>query len=411
MLAVPASAESLNAAVFRAVSSHPEILALAANKRAIDQELEAAKGLSRSRINAEAKTGYLIDNNTDQMYSEAAVKFVHPLYDGGKASSEKKRQTERVSSAERRTEDAAATIALQVVQAYLEVQRSRTVQALAANHLKATQAIVGRVANRVNAGLSDQTDMQQARARLLAAKDSKAEAALRAQDAVTLYLTATGEAPANLKTPELPKRYLAKSLREVIAQSKNSSSKILALQHDAAAAEYAIGTAKSASRPKLDAELSAAYRDEIAGSSAENTSLRAMLVMSFDLYNGGINQARVAESKERAEEARYQVEAAKLSVEREIRLAWNQYVTMSERVAIYKSQASSNKTLSHLRLDQYEAGTSSLIGVLDAQNESFIAAMQSVNEEYAGRFSFYKMLAASGKLLDACKVYETAAAN
>jgi adhesin transport system outer membrane protein len=404
-------AESLNAAIHRAVSEHPEVLALVANKDAIDHELEAAKGLARPKINVEAKSGYLIDNNTDQMYTEGAIKLVHPLYDGGRAKSEKTRQKERVNSAERRAEDAATTIALQVVQAYLEVQRSRLVAQIASENLKSTQAIVGRVANRVNAGLSDNTDMEQARARLYSAKDSKAEASLHIQDAATLYFTAVGTEPDKLKTPELPRGYLAKSLASVIAQSKDASPKILALQHDAEAADAAINTARAAIRPKLDAELSANYRDEIDGSSAENTSFKAMLVMSFDLYDGGINQARVKEAQARAEEARYHQDAARLSVEREIRLAWNAYSSMGERVKIYKNQAKSNKTLMHLRLDQYEAGTSSLIGVLDAQSESFIAAMRAINEEYAGRFAYYKMLAASGQLLEALRVYQTASAD
>ncbi len=406
-----AQSESLNSAVHRAVSEHPEVLALVANKHAIDQELEAAKGLSRPKLNVEAKTGYLIDDNTEQMYTEGSVKLLHPLYDGGRATSEKKRQKERVSSAERRAEDAATTIALQAVQAYLEVQRSRLVSQIAGENLKSTQAIVGRVANRVDAGLSDNTDMEQARARLYAAKDSKAEAALRVQDANTLYLTAVGAEPDKLKTPELPRGYLAKSLSTVIARSKDASPKILALRHDAEAANAAIKTAQAAAMPHLDAELSANYRDEIDGSSAENTSYKAMLVMSFDLYNGGITQARVKEAQARAEEAQYHQEAARLSVEREIRLAWNAYSSMGERVQIYKNQTKSNKMLMRLRLDQYEAGTSSLIGVLDAQNESFIAAMRAINEEYAGRFAYYKMLAASGKLLEALQVYQTASAD
>jgi adhesin transport system outer membrane protein len=406
-----AHAENLNSAVHRAVSEHPEVLALVANKHAIDQELEAAKGLARPKLNVEAKSGYLIDDNTEQMYTEGAVKLVHPLYDGGRATSEKKRQKERVNSAERRAEDTATTIALQVVQAYLEVQRSRLVAQIAAENLKSTQGIVGRVSDRVNAGLSDSTDMEQARARLYAAKDSKAEAALRIQDAATLYVTAVGTEPDNLKTPDLPRGYLAKSVASVVAQSKDASPKILALRHDAQAADAAVGTARSATMPKLDAEFSANYRDEIDGSSAENTSYKAMLVMSFDLYNGGISQARVKEAKARAEEAMYQQEAAARSVEREIRLAWNAYSSMGERVKIYKNQAKSNKMLMRLRLDQYEAGTSSLIGVLDAQNESFIAAMRAINEEYAGRFAYYKMLAASGKLLDALQVYQTASAD
>jgi adhesin transport system outer membrane protein len=410
-MSVPAWAESMQAAVYRAMSGHPEVLALVANKEAIDQELEAAKGLSRPRINIEGRTGYLVDQNTNQMYSEAGAKLVQPLYDGGHATSEKKRQKERVSSAIRRTEDAAATIALQAVQAYLEVQRSKLAAGLAADNLKATQAIVGRVRQRVNAGASDQTDMEQAMARLYSAKDSQAEASLRIQDAKTLYLTSIGDEPGKLVTPPLPKEYLSKSLASVISESRGSSPKILALHHDALAADAAIGTALSASRPTLNLELSANYHDGIDGSNAQNSSLQGMLVMSFDLYNGGINKARVQEARSRAEEAMYQEQAVKLSVEREIRLAWNAYSTMGQRVAIYKNQSRSNKTLVRLRLDQYEAGTASLIGVLDAQNESFIAGLQAINEEYAGRFAFYKMLASSGKLVSALHVDEMASAQ
>ncbi|MCB1428492.1 MAG: TolC family protein, partial [Nitratireductor sp.] len=96
---------------------------------------------------------------------------------------------------------------------------------------------------------------------------------------------------------------------------------ILAMQSDAAAAEAAIGTAKSAIMPTLDLELSANHRDRIVGTSAANTNYKAMLVFRMSLYNGGINAARIKEAGYRAEEAQNMVEATRINVEREIRLA------------------------------------------------------------------------------------------
>ncbi|MDZ7824622.1 MAG: TolC family protein [Ahrensia sp.] len=117
--------------------------------------------------------------------------------------------------------------------------------------------------------------------------------------------------------------------------------KIPAMQHDAAAAEYAVGTARSAIMPTLDVELSANYRDRIAGTSAENANLKAMLVLKMSLYNGGINAARIREAKHRSEEARSQAEAVRLDVSREIRLAWNRYQTYDAIVKTLKSKAAS----------------------------------------------------------------------
>jgi len=397
-------AQSLGSIVEKAMLKHPEVLALAANQRAVSEELVAAKGLALPGVRVEGRKGWYHDSNTRQGYGEVSLVVRQPLFDGFKARSETNRNEERVNSARNRVADTANTIALQVVQAYLEVRRARIVAGIARENMRTVRSIVRRVNKRVSGGGGNRADLSQAKARLFAARNTQAEAGIRRVDAEALYLTITGKRPGKLRANKLPRRALPSSVPKTIALAMNTSPKILAMRHDALAAEHAIGTARSALLPTVDLELSANYRDRIVGTSAQNTNYKAMVVFKMSLYNGGINAARVREARHRTEEARNLADAAKLNVEREIRLAWNTYNGAGRKVKALKNQTAANRSTLTTRLRQYSVGRSSLISILDAQNEHMVARAQSVNEGFAGKFSFYKILAASGKLVEALNV-------
>ena len=125
-----------------------------------------------------------------------------------------------------------------------------------------------------------------------------------------------------------------------------------------------------------------------------------MVVFSMSLYNGGINAARIREAEQRADEARELANAAALTVEREIRLAWNIYSGTPKKVRALNAQAESSQRVKRLRKKQYEAGTSSLIAILDAQNEYIVSKVQAINETSMRKFAYFKILAATGDLLN-----------
>ncbi|MEL7429542.1 MAG: TolC family protein [Pseudomonadota bacterium] len=400
---VPTSghAQSLKQVLSQSVAAHPEYRALSANRRAIGEELTAARGLGLPGVNVEARYGNLDDDNTSQDYNEWSVVLKQPLYDGGKTVSEVSRQSQRVQSAGQRVRDTGNTIGLQIAQAYLEVSRARHVLGIARANEKAIRHIVGKVNSRVELGAASTADKELALSRLYAAQNITAESEIRLEDARALYITITEQKPGKLEPIKLSRKHFPKNLGTAISHAKSASPKILAMQYDALASEFAIGTAKSAIMPKVDLELSANHRDRIQGTSAENTSYKAMVVFSMSLYNGGINAARIREAEHRADEARDLADAAALNVEREIRLAWNTYTGAPKKVKALNAQATSSLRVKNLRKKQYEAGTSSLIAILDAQNEYVIAKVQAINENSMRKFAYFKVLAATGTLLDA----------
>ena len=398
----PANAESLKAAVRQALNTHPEIAALRHNKSAIKQELKAARGLWMPKVDVVAKAGGYTDRDTTQERYEVSAVLTQPLFDGGRGSYEQKRQRARVASARSRINDTSSAIALRVAQAYTETQRARAVMAAAGRNLRALQNIAWMVRRRARAGQGDAAEVAQAVARIAAARAALAEARQRLRDAEALYVTVVGHKPGKLPTRAVPANLIPRSLSSAIRVAMRRAPRINALRHDAEAAKAAIGTAKSSLMPRFDLEISGNYANELRHNvSKEVLNGKALVVMKWNLYNGGIDSARVSEAKYRASEARAQTFSAGLNIERELRMAWNAMRAARARSVYLRTRLAANRRSLAIQKQQFTAGRRTLLDILDTQNEIFVTETALNNEIFSGRFNAWKVLAAMGRILPA----------
>lgn len=406
------SAQSLTAIIREAVGANPEVGASRANRRAVDQELEAAKGLSRPTVDLSAQTGVrsgdIIDSRIGQEYRRVgrdrvngSVIVSQNLFDGNEAKSEQRRQGERVNSARSRVADAANSIALRTAQAYLEVQRSAAVVDVAQRNVAVHNEILTRVRARSDGGGGSPVDVNVASARIEAARAFLAEAQGRNRDAETLYRAVVGKKPGKLQPVQAPVKALPRTVDIAVSEAVQIAPSVLAALADTRAAEASIDSAQSRFYPRIDAQLFADgnyglfYRDR------SRYDASALLVLRHNLYRGGIDTARVAEARERTTEARDAAENARRVVEREVRFAWSAIQSAQARGAALARQIEQNRLAFGGYVQQYELGQRTLIDILDIQNETFITQTNMVTEEFSGRYSVFRVLAGIGRLLPA----------
>lgn len=399
-----AMAESLTSAVRTALSSHPEIIALRNNKNAINQELAAARGLWRPKVDIIASGGGYTNRFTTQETYDISGVISQPLFDGGRADYAIKRQKERARSANSRVADTANAIALRVAQAYTEVQRSHAIAAAAARNLRSLRSIAYLVNRRAAGGKGNRAETAQARARLAAANAALAEARQRVRDAYALYITVVGRRPGKLTTGAPKLSAMPRSLSIAVSHAKRRSPKILALRHDALAAKAAIGGARSVMLPKLNLEVSGKYANELKGTAAKDAHGKAVVVLRWNLYNGGINNARVREAKYRASESRALAQVAGLNIEKEVRLSWSARLAARDRAHYLRRQLIANRSALAVQKRQFEAGKRTLLDLLDTQNEVFTAESALKTEIYVARYNTYRILAAMGRLVSALNI-------
>jgi outer membrane protein, adhesin transport system len=412
LLPAMAAAETLQSVVRRTLATNPDLKALSFNRQAIDEELEAAKGLGRPTVDARAAAGHRrrdgttgiagisVHSKASRNRYEAGIVASQRLFDGGEAHAQVERQVNRVESARSRVQDTANAIALQATQAYLEIQRTSRVSAIAQGNIRAHEALLKKVRDRAEGGRGATSEVAQATARLNAAKASALEAQARNRDAISLFIAVVGtRPPARFEAVTPPGRALPKSVDAAVAQAQKGSPAIIARMFDAAAAHAAINVAKSDFYPKVTAELSADYYNDMDRSIGRRTDVTGMIVVRQNLYRGGIDSALVREAYARANESQATSDLMRRTVEREVRLSWTAMTIARARAEVITRQLEQNRTVIKAYTEQFELGQRTLIDLLDVQNELFINETSVVTEGFVSNFNTFRVLASMGRLV------------
>ncbi len=406
----PALAQPLPEVVHRALETHPELGAIRFNRRAIDHELTAARGLrlptadvrsSVGRHKDYTNTALGIETGEFHRHREVSGVVYQRLYDGFEARHEEARQKNRVESARWRVNDTANSIALRVVQAYLELQRAAAVLSAARANLRAHQALMARVSARVDGGRGSSSDASEAIGRTANAQAIVAEAEARLRDADAMYRAATGGPPGALQPVATPAASMPGSAEQAVSEALVAAPSILATHHDVTAAQAAVGSAYARFHPRVNFELSTdhAWGNTEAGDRTIDT--RAMVVVRWNLLNGGIDKARVWEAKARALEAGEISSNTQRIVEREVRTSWNAIVAANARVPALRRQLEQARLTRQAYGKQFNSGQRRLLDLLNIQGEAFVAEATLRTEEFSRLYNSYRLIAAMGRLVPA----------
>ena len=126
-----------------------------------------------------------------------------------------------------------------------------------------------------------------------------------------------------------------------------------------------------------------------------------MLVVRWNLLNGGIDKARIWEAAARSMEAKEISASTKRIIERETRVSWNAILTASTRVPLLRRQVEQTRSTRAAYNQQFDAGSRRLLDLLNVQSELFVAEASLRTEEFIRIYNSYRLLAAMGRLVPA----------
>mgnify|MGYP002381184527 CR=1 FL=1 len=402
------NAETLPNAVQRAVASQPEIRSLLAKRMASRADVDLSKSLRRPGINLSASSVLMTADSSgsrsETSPSAVSLSASQPIYDGGVASAELRRSRSGVAAANQRLGDALNTVALQTVQAYIEVLRLREVRKILSENIASLQAIAQRVQLRADNGFGSDADVFEARARVDSAKYQLVEAEQQLRDAVSTYRSLVGHEPERLEPIQMLTKFLPEDVDHAVREARTHSPRILAVRYDALSAYASIDSSKAQSNPKLDLVLGMDYNKDLKRSASDANDLFARVSFRMPLYDGGATRARVAEARYTAESARLSAEATALDVEREIRLAWNGFASTRQKTQPLMRQFQNASKSLKLNLKRFDAGLTTLEKIMDLQTQKTSAQLALLNEEVSGRYFVFRVLGGTGQLAAALGV-------
>lgn len=402
---------SLQQAVSTGVSTNPEYGVVAASRRATDEELEQGRALFLPSIDMRADTGFEhsddpatrggtdSDDEENLWRKEISLTLTQMLFDGWESKYEVERQKARVSSSAHRVRETAELVGLSIVESYLEVLRQRQLLVIARQNVADHISILDQIQDGVNAGRSTQADLEQAKARLAAAKAGESSTRQALRNAESQYRSDVGDAPGQLTLPVVPYDVLAASVDEEVEKvlAYSPTLDIFAADVEVAYAE-ALQT-RSTFYPQVDFQLNGRTGHDINGVEGRDTSASALVVVNWNLYRGGADMARSREFLHRQQQAKENRSEAARQVENDVRQTWASMVSAGERAREFAAQADANTEVVKAYKDQFNLDRRTLLDVLDAQNELFVSRSNTINAEFLEMFAIYRLAALKGSLL------------
>ncbi|MFD2855489.1 TolC family protein [Seohaeicola zhoushanensis] len=162
-------------------------------------------------------------------------------------------------------------------------------------------------------------------------------------------------------------------------------------------AKYEGAVVEADRMPRLSLNAGAKAGRDIDGSAGPQTDTYIGLRLNWILHKGGRDAERNA-WVERKSKALAEQHVAVGEVRELAQRTWNSYIANGDRVHLLSAQLNVNRDLVGQYQSEFEAGTRSLLEVLDAEQSAFNVEFEGISAQAAYTFSIYRMLAAQSRL-------------
>ena len=414
-------AVSMRDAIAVAVNSNPEIIQAQMNKEAIQFERKQAQGLYLPRVDVEASAGVRrLENRTRRSLGIADDKL-YPLefqgtarwdlFDFGKRRGEVLRQASRVDGASMRVLERSEFIALQVARQYLNVLLQQRIFAASQDNTAFHRTLVADLGTGVREGSISVADQQQAQERLQAAIVRETEALQSLDDAKITLRRLTGLDIESYQVPPSLAAQMPASVAEAVGLARTANPLVREAVADVDAANALAKSVKGELYPTIGVDMTGRVGEDIDGFNGNTNDVTARAFIRWNLFSGGITQAKYEEQVRRSSEARFRLDQVSREAEEDVRTAWNALNAQTRISSELETQSKVSDDLLLSYRSQFNVGRRSLLDVLDAQNSRYSVQTRLETARFSQLFAQYQTLAATNRFLTSLEVAPGAGAG
>lgn len=401
LVQTPATAEELFDVVRDSISAHPQVKEKVHVYRQVLADETIANSGWRPSVDVEASTGFYDtdspstgNNSVDYDSTRVELSVTQNLFNGYDTTHQLEQTKSRARAALYDIYDAADNIALDAIQAYLEVLKQRRLYVLATENVNSHETILAQIRERNNSGVGRRSQLQQTEGRLARANASLIAQQNNLQDSSTLLHQLLGRYidPEQLTDPELP-ALPPEDLNTLIDQALQKHPAMKVAVNNIEASQSAYQRSRSSRYPNLDLRFASEWGNDLGGVSGDTEELSLVLNLTYNFYDGGADRA----DQEKRISAVYEQKEFAARVRRQIintlRLAWVADESLSRQIEFLNQHViKARETVGSYR-EEFFIGQRDLIDLLDAENELNTAQNQYTEAYYdalAARFRIYE---------------------
>lgn len=391
LLALPsaqgAAPGTLPDAVEKAILRNPEVLARLHDYQASDAERDVARGGLFPRVDLQGYTGR---ERRDTPITPVStynrpgyqLQLRQLIFDGFATQNDIKRLGH--ARAVRYFELLGTTdeIAYEAARAYLDVLRYRELASLAQENWAIHKETVDQIERRVKAGVGRRVDLEQAFGRLALAQSNWLTESSNLHDVSQRYQRIVGEAP--LDTLQAVPRFTDKlpADKDVLRQAVTTNPGFRAAVSNIRSSRANIDVQRANYSPTVEFRANTGMDKNLLGVTGETQSSAVQVLLNWNLFKGGSDEARIRQSHEQLYNATDLRDKACRDIRQQTAIAWNDVKKLKEQLTYLEQHQLSTEKARDAYRQQFDIGQRSLLDVLNTENELFEAKRANARARY-----------------------------
>jgi TolC family type I secretion outer membrane protein len=397
--------ESLKLTIIHALNDNPDIQIAKARQDDARYGIDEARGAWLPRVDVSVAAGGELNrpdegDETREIRREASVTLRQNIWDFGLTLNDIRRARELYKSAEFATQEKIETIAFDISTAYIGVLERERIVDLTRENVAAHERILRMVSTQKELGLSTGADVSRVEQRLQNIKAALLDRESERDQARERYRRLVNRLPGRVVEPPAPDAALPPSPDDAVSLIDTRSPRLLQVLSDRRSVERQRASHRGNFFPKLEAEVQGNYKNDVSGDTNENMDARGMVVLRYNLFNGGTDLAIKRRIEARLRELAFDVDRTRREVEQDIRSDLSALKAAREKVATINSEVEAAQKVVDLYVEQFKTGKRTAFDLLDSQQALFAARTQQVGNQYAQVVSGYRVLQKLGMLFE-----------
>lgn len=363
--------------------------------------IATARSAYYPKLQAMAKTDDAIDRRyegyrrTNDEYGQAQVSLQYTALDFGRRSAELARSDFGKQGTELALRQEASDLQFDTARAYVDSERYRRMLIIANEHTAELRRLAVLMQERVQGGLSPQSEVIRSRLALTNAQNRLKTIAKNFDQAQQSLRALTGETirtepiMLQLDSIEVPV--------DVLASSIEGNYSLQALRAQLSGADAGLDRARADRYPKVDvvAAYKKPFQDDVRG-----LGMNVYAQVTMDIFDGGLKSARIDEAGAAQREARARFESSR----RELRDAADRLVfdirTSHDQWLLSKTGQDEAARTKSLYMDEFRLGSRSLNDLISAQNDDFAQRVDNVDAYSNYLMSVLGLFHVAGRMAD-----------
>ena len=401
-----APADPLTAAVQSAITTNPDVTARYNAYRASVDAVDVARGAYLPRVDLSATVGQERDrfDNRDpasQTLSrrEAGLTVTQLLWDGLGTRSDVARLGHDRLTRYFEFLDATEQAALEAAKAHFDVQRYRRLVLLAEDNYVQHRYAFLQIQSRVNAGVGRGVDLEQAAARVALAQSNLVTEVSNLHDVTARYQRVVGiQPPKELPNITLLRTALPASPGEAMTIAVKQSAAVSASIESLRSARSLSEGRRSVYQPRVEARVRGVAGRNVEGLQDQTRNTGAEIVLNWNLYNGGADQARIRQQANLLNQAGDLRDKTCRDARQTAAIAFNDTRKLIDQLTYLDRNTLAIQKARDAYRQQFDIGQRSLLDLLNAENELYTARRAYANAEYDLALSYARTHAAMNQL-------------